>query len=217
MKWGHVLSNNLGLLPAALQQASINYKKWKKYTKNSSCNDIVKELETDCKKTDETFKKSYDNLYKTSCLCRSFSKEDLRLFVDLNKTSIYKICKRIDKKLIPSPHAKTWLQICMSLHTYQFMGGWRVTALSIKLPVECPICLDNTGRIAISRCGHFMCIECLFRFYEIGKHKGTLLNVISHYDNAKLSKCPICRITRPYSKIHILPEARNLCFIEKTI
>ena len=160
MKWSHVLSEKLGLLPLSLQQASISYKKWKKHTKNGSCNDIVKELEKDCKRTDETFKKVYSAISKGSCFFTYFSKDDIKLFVDLNKTSIYKVCKRIDKKISPAPDARSWLQNSMKSHMYQFMGGWRITSLSINLPVECPLCMDGSERVAISKCGHFMCTQC---------------------------------------------------------
>ena len=209
MKWSHVLSEQLGLLPFSLQQASISYKKWKKYTKNCNCegNIIVRELETDCKAKDEQFKKAYSVISNRSCFSTTyFSKDDIKLFVDLNKTSIYKVCKRIDKKISPTPGAKKWLQESMTFNMYQFMGGWRLTSLSISLPVECPLCLDRSERVALSKCGHFMCTGCLFKFYELGKYKGTLQNVISHCDNMSLSRCPICRTPRPYSKVQLLPK-----------
>lgn len=213
MKWCHVLSSKLSGLPASLQEASINYKGWKRLTKTGFTQKMIRQLETECKRVDAVFKSSYNRL--GACCFTSCSKDDLKLFVELNKTSVYKLCKRIDKKVSPCPGARCWLQTAMSSHAYQFMGGWRATSLFVHLPAECPLCMDRVENIAISVCGHFMCMQCLFSFYKLERYNGMLHNVISHVENLAASRCPICREPRPYSRVHLLPECK--VFVKKTI
>ncbi len=199
------ISNNL---PVTLQNACISYKKWKKYSKNPP-NNIINLLELECKKVDQIFKKYYHNLYYPLCFSKQQSKEDIQQFADLNKTCIYKICKRLDKRIIPCPSTIEWLTKIKNSFKFAFLGGIEVTSLTITIPSECPICLEEVEKIIISKCGHYVCFDCLIKMYELNGVKGEMHNLIHYGDYCRKLNCPICRIQRPFSSCKIWPQVKS--------
>ena len=224
MKWGHVMSNEAARLPAPLRDQCIDYKMWKKCTRKNSCfpcdESFFDHLTAECTKVDHVFEKALKTKSKTPlcrCICREtrapkYTMDDLDLFTRLNKTTVYKVCKRMDKNCPGTKSALGWLAKVQERHAFEFMGGSKVTAMRVTVPARCPICLEDASRIAVSRCGHYMCLPCLLTFYDIGEHKrGMLFNLISHQDAKCPSQCPICRNRNPYNNDLILvPPVANL-------
>jgi len=194
-----------GNLPLILQNSCISYKKWKKYTKNPP-NNILKLLELECKQVDHTFKKLYHNLFYPSCFSKSFDKEDIKQFAELNKTCIYKICKRLDKRIEPCPCTLSWLKLVKNNFKYSFLGGMEMTSLNIIIPTECEICLNQVNRIIIAKCGHYVCFDCFVRMYDLSGVKGEIHNLILYGDYWRKINCPFCRIQRPFSTCKVWPR-----------
>lgn len=195
-------------LPFTLQNSCISYKKWKKYTKAPPSN-ILKLLELECKQVDHTFKKIYNNFNHPSCFSKSYSKEDINQFVNINKTCIYKICKRLDKRIKPCPFTLVWLTKIKNNFKYSFLGGMDITSLNITIPTECQICFENVNKVIIAKCGHYMCFDCFVKMYDLNGVKGEVHNLILYGDYWRMIKCPFCRINRPFSTCKVWPRLKS--------
>jgi hypothetical protein len=194
------------LLPDTLKSACIMYKKWKKVAKRNESVDVGKELSRECMRVDKLFQRCYNRLEHPSCFSSECcSRDDIRLFAELNKTCLYKICKRLDKRMAPSPHAREWLEKIKTRHVYDFLGGMKMASLEISLPAECPICLEAVDRVAISRCGHYVCLSCLGSMYHMRGRRGTLMNLIGYDESLHPSFCPLCRMRKPFMDLKICP------------
>lgn len=196
-------------LPRILQKGCISYKFWKKYSKSDANIDVLTKLAKECKRIDNLFVRHFKRLNRInvlySCLFNNVvTREHLYSFVELNKTCTYKICKRLDKRIQPCPNAKVWLSTSMKDLKFKFMGGKETTALRLTLPDECPICLESSSSIAIAKCGHYVCIQCLEKMYNMKNRNGTYINLIDYEDERFQSKCPCCRTVKPFSKVLIL-------------
>jgi len=210
MKWCKTLSNSTKHLPKVLQNTMIDYKKWKQLTRKNS--DIIfddmlqQKLIKECCLVDRIFKKIYSNMSFFTCCTQKYTNKEIILYSELNRTTLYKICKRINKNsMIPKLNALTWYNAIRKSHKFQFLGGQKLSALQLQIDKLCPICFEKSDKIAISICGHWMCISCLKNYYNI-THHGTIYNTIAAQNlNEKNSKkCHICRYTNPYSKILII-------------
>ena len=193
------ITNNL---PITLKNSCISYKKWKKYTKNPP-NNIVNLLAIECKKVDIIFKKYYNHLYHPTCFSKYESKEDIKQFANLNKICLYKICKRLDKRIKPCPNILTWLINIKNNFKYSFLGGIEITSLNIKLPLECQICFNDVEKVIIAKCGHYMCFDCLIKIYDLNGLKGKIHNLIFYGNYYRSINCPFCRISKPFSRCKV--------------
>ena len=193
MKFGRYWKTEVAKLPWILAKSCISYKKYKKNT-----NTKIAEIESECSAVDLVFKKYYHRLSNKTCFFSSVSKDELRQFADLNSMCLYKICKRLAKRY--GIDTMTWLEHARSAHLYDFLSGSKTASLHIELPVECPICLEMVKQVYISRCGHFMCLDCVGSIYHMKGRRGTLMNLI-HYDEltCEIKYCHICREKSPYA------------------
>lgn len=188
MKYKRQWLENISTLPPVLQELSINYKVWKKEKEFTDAN--KQKLDSICRNIDRVL------LNKQSCFCSSkFSKKELLDFIEINKMTLYKLCKRIDKRC----HSDmiTWYRTCQ----YKFCKSQTINKLKLQLSMrkgvmsECYVCLDNKSHFVILSCGHYLCDTCYLRLCDIYKLRGTTKNILSFvmfYMPRRVS-CPFCR------------------------
>jgi hypothetical protein len=186
MKYCNYWKSQLNLLPNSLQKECINYKKWKKI--NSIDQDIYKILEDICCHVDKIFLKTKSN------------KNDLLTFANINKQTLYKLTKRLEKKY--GHNIVEWYN--NNKTKYQFCKGYKVKRLDLEINgceeyKECPICLDEKDEMIINNCEHIVCSDCFKKLYRIDNLNGTIFNLVNHsvFINHFVPKCPTCRETMP--------------------
>ena len=206
MKFGKYWKKHNEELPKNLQQKTLCYKKWKKTTPEIHSENLLKNLEDECIIASNTViegVKPKKNISALSCICsmqyQSFDTIQLYQYALLNKQTLYKICKRLDKKFKCTQY-KTWLQ--NHYNDFAFNGGMYYTKLlleseSTSSENECPICLDSGNLpFIITNCGHMICYPCTLLMYNITpKYRGRLSVLINRRnmcdDNQRC--CPVCR------------------------
>lgn len=78
--------------------------------------------------------------------------------------------------------------------TYTFLKN---AVENIKTSETCPICLDDIDDVAITKCGHKFCKDCIHEYVEeMGKRGDT--------------KCPKCNISIKIDEIYLLKETKEL-------
>jgi hypothetical protein len=193
MKYKHQWIIDLQSLPTNLQSHSLNYKKWKKITFNDNIQNL---LNNQCLHIDSVFLNK--NLSILNCFTIKNTNTDLFNFAKINKQTLTKIIKRLDKKF--NINLRTWYNNA----SFKFCNSFELTFIRFKLygcTEECPICLDNPKQIIILDCGHFTCLDCFKSMYHIDLYKSNnnLQSIISHqlYHEHNIPKCPICRLSFP--------------------
>ena len=127
MKFGILWRESVDMLPSYLGKTSINYKNWKKISKKNSGPYVISLLNKRCKKIEQVFLSECKTTISSSCFRNSaYSIEDLLDFAILNKKSLYKICKRLDKRT-KSHAAMCWLN--QHGRCFQFIHGFWLTHL----------------------------------------------------------------------------------------
>jgi hypothetical protein len=208
MKFGVEWNTQISILPEKLSKKSISYKKWKNISKNISIinqNEIFIQLHIDCNIVNKTFIKYNKIIENKNILCSLFnifyksdvsiSTKDLYKYALLNKKTLYKICKRLDKRT-NSDIFKTWLNT--NYINYSFNGGIYLTKLKLEhsddIDKSCPICLeDEVKSIIILKCGHIICYDCIKLIYN-SKNKDNYIHTIARKDVInKPAYCPVCR------------------------
>ena len=118
------------------------------------------------------------------CTKRFYALSDTELLsiCDINHRTLYKLCKKIDKKLVRDGEesAKKWYKWVCDTNAYKFLGCRELDNIKLNItPVECPICFEKvTGSNSyIPKCSHICCKECA-----------------NHWHNVKHT-CPLCRVT----------------------
>jgi len=202
MKFAKYLAERLqDLSIEEYREHTVPYKSWKKL--NASQLDSL--VERTCSQIDAIFRKHWRmNLSKRESMlcCTRVSPapdpRELLEFADLNKTAIYKICKKWRKQGRVSPELYHTLR---NHRNFAFMGSGELTILKIASnsssleSEECPICLEVPERGVVMACGHWMCWSCLDSLTRVDKINGTINNkllVVSWR-----IKCPMCRECNP--------------------
>lgn len=219
MKFLNNWKSEVALLPEYLQSYVIVYKKWKKMSKFVDNNEeIINRLNNEVIYINKVFLHYVKKLYKPNYIsCFSSHKEnvnDLYKFAILNKLTLYKICKRLDKRS-KSHIFKSWLND--NYNNFQFNRGVYLTRLYLDnqnldhTNDECPICFDkvtNDKPFIILSCGHFICLDCILQMFNGDKHRA-LLYIIFHLDEYKKKTCcPVCKLAYPlhnFSEKYIYP------------
>ena len=206
MKFGKYWKKHNEELPNKLQQKTLCYKKWKKTNTEIHSENIIQNLTDECTIASNTIiegVKHKKNISALSCMFngnyQSFDTIQLYQYALLNKQTLYKICKRLDKKFECTQY-KTWLQ--NHYNDFAFNGGMYYTKLSLESESEptlneCPICLDSGNLpFIITNCGHMICYPCTLLMYNITpKYRGrlsVLINRRNMYDDNQHC-CPVCR------------------------
>lgn len=233
MKFCATWKSEIMQLPYALQCHVLSYKKWKKLSVAHYCaNDLIQRLEEDCFEINKTMKDAMHHIihpsqaqpnlfcipiFRTSKVVDSSNVwmdiqwKDLYTYAMLNKTTLYKICKRMDKRRASNAFRQWRMH---HFKDYYFNHGMYLTRLyleSFSKDMECPICFEpllNSNDchfqqpVIILNCGHVLCVQCVAQLYNMTGKKGSFCNLLS----VELSKgnacfCPMCRHLNPL--IHI--------------
>lgn len=179
-------------LPSVLKRCSLNYKIWKKRANGERDAAVLERLLcSECKVVDRFLQRQ-----SRSCIVpSSFSHIDLYSFAKLNKLALYKICKRLDKRLNTEAFRKFNTQ-----HMFDFQGGRTLKLLQLRVSNrvdECPICLEVPTHSVVLDCGHCLCLDCFKTVYEIKGQRGTMWNIVSCVHTNKGTSCPVCRRKHP--------------------
>ena len=131
MKFGRVWRERIDKIPHRLAKLSINYKNWKKLSKSgglsSNSFDALGILKKKCKKIDDIFIYECKKTLSNHCFyCNNYSVMDLIDFADINKKTLYKICKRLDKRNGDSGAMK-WLN--QYGRRFKFVEGFWISML----------------------------------------------------------------------------------------
>lgn len=225
MKFGTTWKAEVAKLPAALQQFVLSYKKWKKLSNKDATAPLLKDqLQSECEHISAQFKAYTEavlrpSVSKTRRWCcfpkvkamnrvyhlEDITQQDLYQCALLNKTTLYKICKRMDKRSRAHLY-RQWLQ--KHAHEFHFEHGLYLSRLALELDhtdLTCPICLDEYKEtdkpFVLLRCGHPMCFECMMDFFHIKGKKGTFHNLLHISDIFHHTTCPTCRCPQPLTNI----------------
>jgi len=237
MKFGSVWRHTMATMPTHLRDACLDYKKFKKLSKEPTTSvPIIKAiLDGDLHRTTHIFQTHLSglqsrspptpstflcSLFKKPCVTiatdsfppTSISPNELYRFATFNTTTLYKICKRLDKR-----HQSTlftqWYRKAINDKAIAFVNKNVQSYLAIHAsssnasslpPEECPICFeDPTKDGLILDCGHILCTRCVLSMLGVShRTKGTLHNLISHgtFYNPTRAKCPICRDPHAFTR-----------------
>lgn len=128
----------------------------------------------------------------------------------LNTTILFKLCKKLQKKLkVP---AMAWYSAVLARHTYHFTGSANRTRMEMLahecFRFECPICLDDVefARSAHAKaisgiilgCGHAFCMQCIERHWNLATITSPSIYVRLNIASG-CQKCPICQLRDPAS------------------
>lgn len=234
MKWAHELRNQSATLPPVLRRNSLDYKAWKVRTKgcgtigDARISALLEALESECSATDRAFVSGLRRpAFGGRCGCcvlpwlgagsaeraelAACTKADLDLFCHLNATTVYKVCKRIDKKACGGGAgvARRWLHRTRAARRYRFMGGAQVAELRLRLPAQCPVCLEAVPSVAVAWCGHHLCVPCVRALHGIAPGaRGTLENLVTDARDkgraGRAARCPMCRARDPFRQMSLL-------------
>jgi hypothetical protein len=140
-------------------------------------------------------------------------------FAMLNRTCVYKLCKKYDK-VLRRRAASPWFRGALGAGAYAFLNSAELKRLELELygaTEPCPVCLEETPSPAepaafILSCGHTMCVSCVRDLYGVRRTRGTLYNVLSYgrYHSPAV-RCPMCRAPNPLgaiSELNIYPAER---------
>jgi len=176
----------------------ISYDKWKKLIKTPTNYFKINwryHMFQQCDKIEETL---FHRKHSSSWFLRSFTHrcnnnrvhphkvvvDDILLKVcELNKKTLYKICKKIDKILLPtgSKEALRWYEWLCRHNRYNFLGCRQLKRIKLMTSFEeCPVCYEevNDTNGYIPNCGHILCNSCANQIHQTLSLQGL---------------CPMCR------------------------
>lgn len=199
-----------------LKESILPYKYWKKYIKyhrdDMNPQEIVNTLEKQCKYAEQQFVKELSYTLKKPLItcCKTDKRiqhdisQDLILFSDINRTALYKICKKLQKNGAPN------LMNYYSKADFKFIQSHELMFLKMQTETvhECPICMEEANSYVIMDCSHYMCLSCMLKITNTEKLKATLYNKVS-IGVHKFHSCPFCRRKNPLKqldKYHFYPS-----------
>lgn len=186
--WKYTLATDHVFQCKRAQRCVLSYNDWKQRCKEPTT--LVKlnwclYLTRECEKLDSRiFKQPRAFFCSSNSQCLS---DDEKLKIcDLNKKTLYKICKKVDKLIVQKGDgAMKWYTKMCSMHRFKFLGGPELGRLRIRqqngADHECPICFDSLTiecDPVVVECGHAFCAGCAAKMWR---------------GNAKGAACPICR------------------------
>jgi hypothetical protein len=201
MKFGKYWKDQVKDLPIQLQQTTLSYKNWKKIEGHNE--NILFELANQCTIASKTIIEYINNDSKPlfQCKRRTFNISQLYQYALLNKETLYKICKRLDKKNNSSQY-KRWLR--EHYNDFAFNSGIYYKKIELENNrfssslEECPICLEEINDktpFFITNCGHMICYPCTLLMFNITpKYRGRISVLINRrilYGSEQC--CPVCR------------------------
>lgn len=207
-------------LPFDMQQSCISYKRWKKLVKYSPRihPDLLQNMLLDeMRRVERCFvgtvridnNNSRCRLLFFDCKCLSSTPDsgaqeglkDVFRFAKLNAKCVYKICKKIDKRM-QMRAMLPWLDSIKRAHIFSFLGSATLARLTHifdgSVDRTCPICLEEYTQGVCTDCGHTLCLECFKELLCINSRKGTLHNLVVTALQTRPVQCPLCRYSKPF-------------------
>ena len=221
MKYGKYWKDQITVLPLQLQKTSLSYKNWKKIDGHNE--NILFDLTNQCKTASEIIIENINNESKSlsifQCKKRTVDIVQLYKYALLNKQTLYKICKRLDKKNGSSQYSR-WLR--EHYNDYAFNSGIYYKKMELEntrfssSSEECPICLEEINNkipFFITNCGHMICYPCTLLMFNITpKYRGRISVLINRrilYGNEQC--CPVCRSPTFLSEIKYINVWPSQC------
>lgn len=226
-QWRDFTAQHQHSMPPMFQEATLNYKKYKKISKDEdmSNDSIQRTLVADVYKTDAAFEHfmriQHRPTFWKCCVLqpeRPAGKtrdllQTLYMYATFNTVCLYKICKRLDKRHGAGQFTR-WYRSSLTARMYKFMSkdvqlllGYNSRSISLD---ECPVCLESLASPECAgillNCGHVMCQPCALSLLGVHRTKGTLHNKIAHgaHHNPMAAKCPICRDRSAFHSYHVI-------------
>jgi hypothetical protein len=245
MKFGAQWKQSVAELPESLREAAISYKAWKKRVKPGADplppEDFLGTLKDECERVNRSFLERVRGGGKRwrrgggsgggSCgggcsVSPDDAADDERealaktyAFAMLNRTCVYKLCKKYDK-VLRRRAASPWFRGALGAGAYAFLNSAELKRLELELygaKEPCPVCLEETPSPAepaafILSCGHTLCVSCVRDLYGVRRVRGTLYNVLAYGRFRSPSvRCPMCRAPDPLgaiSELNIYPAEK---------
>lgn len=179
---------------------AISYDKWKQRIKEGHIHFKLNwklKLEAECTRIDERL---FGMGFIDKCLVmhtKPSNAEKIKAS-DLNKRTLYKICKKLDKKLLKGRDAMNWYKCAISERRYMFLGSAELCRIKLALGEvqDCPVCFERvtTKNCAITRCCHIFCVDCAEKMWNLSDYFGfksinRKMAAASQYG----ATCPLCR------------------------
>lgn len=198
METDHVLCN-LPDIPSVL----ISYDRWKQCIKAPSMHFSLNwrlYLAKECGAVDSAIFEKRSSCWRcffgmpraSRCLSDS---EKVRV-CEINKRTLYKICKKIDKRLLKKgSEAKAFYTKAVTEQSFRFLSSkelvrLRIAASSSTGAFECPVCFDELDtKCVITRCGHAFCKACALRMWHLGNDGLDICSITTRLGE----RCPVCR------------------------
>jgi hypothetical protein len=196
MKYGKKWRQDISELPTNARQVCIHYKCWKERIANCERSNWSQILEEECMMVDKYI---FEKKFRIPFLCcgNMITPEAKLKMCEFNTRTLYKVCKKLDKKLqVP---AMEWYTHAIHTQKYKFVRSSQRTYLELvvaQFPQECPICLcEDIKTWVIMRCGHYFCIGCIIKMWRLHT-RGTVHNILLA-TNLTYKTCPICQVKDP--------------------
>ena len=177
---------------------ALSYDDWKQRIKSQSNHLIMNWrlfLFKDCTEVD---RRIFNNNPLIMCFSKRLSDSEKIKLCDLNRRTLYKVCKKLDKRLLKNGRAaKDWYLKAVEDRKFKFLGCRELTSIRLCMePHECPICFEplTVENSAITRCCHAYCIECATKMWKLDVLRG-YSNIYKKLDMASMdgARCAICR------------------------
>ena len=132
---------------------------------------------------------------------RRLSDEEKIAACELNKRTLYKICKKIDRLLLKDTGKRTameWYISAVREKMFRFLGCPELVLIGLRQkPIECPICFEDVDatNAVVTRCCHAFCGECATRFWDLDKYALYSKDLQVRMKRAAVygPSCPVCR------------------------
>jgi len=232
MKFCREWKSCISEFPKILAKECINYKTWKKKAlvyHDSFLIDLKKEMkrvdvflknivnkwisnDKNIQKNDVIFSNLINNFLVSK---NPFTAKQLLDFIALNRRTIQKLCKKIDKKAKLNGLFRYWYDN-VAKKKYDFLTNkinfTYLKFTSCQKSETCPICLEEEySDFIIMKCGHVMCMDCLHNMtqHTLKRMNGTTENILHNYEHSHAVCCPMCRIPSPFSKFVLYMKSKS--------
>lgn len=219
MKYGKEWSLLRRSLPDGCRSNLIDYINWKEKTRQYD-DGFLSEIELECDNIDKFYSTCVRRLMKNKNgnteLGKEYTADNVDDLITINKKTLYKLCKRFDKKSGLDKVFSFWFQNIaknkykfLKTDLYQKYIDWKVN----KTKETCPICLEKDyDTFVIQKCGHIICTPCISTMASSCRRnqnqgnalKGTTHNIIKNFQFYNICACPLCRTKKALSEFIII-------------
>lgn len=202
--WKQALATDQVFQCKSAARCVLSYDKWKQRCKEASTLDRLNwqlYLTRECRKIDARIFEPFP----LWCTSHMLSNDEKLKICELNKKTLYKICKKVDKVLLKGDKAvgMHWYTAMCAGHCFRFLGCAELARLRLTDDTDCPICWEPIVQRdpVVVRCGHAFCAGCASRMWlKHGDNEtgNPMTQPCGHSVSRELRKavgaaCPICR------------------------